>query len=237
MTWWNQGTVDNIHLPSFPRRREKPNIFRTARSLQFPVQLRTENRTAGQDMSLCQLQTSQVNAIISWEAGTGGWLVERWNHGGKQGTERDQEAQTNDKSRHKISSPKIQNATAIYWLGLWRKNKKPQRGRKAQSWGHGLNQSRKKNEDLVCEETTHFLRCFVIPRSSIPNKTKSQACSRKNSEKMVALFIPLVYKTVPKKFASEAIRIAQPATHQKRREKLERKSRTTILPARKRRKH
>jgi hypothetical protein len=78
-----------------------------------------------------------------------------------------------------------------------------------------------------------FLRCFVIPRSSIPNKTKSQACSRKNSEKMVALFIPLVYKTVPKKFASEAIRIAQPATHQIRREKLERKSRTTILPARK----
>ena len=57
-----------------------------------------------------------------------------------------------------------------------------------------------------------FCVVFGFQRSSIPNKTKSQACSRKNSEKMVALFIPLVYKMVPKKFASEAIRIEQPAT-------------------------
>lgn len=100
------------------------------------------------------------------------------------------------------------------------------------TWAKTIESRKKKMKILFVRGSgAFFCVVFGFQRSSIPNKTQSQACSRKNSEKMVALFTPLVYKTVPKKFASETIRIAQAAL---RREKLllhlSGKSRTRILP-------
>jgi len=89
----NQRTGRNIHLPSFTRRREKPNIFRTVLSLQFSsVQLRTEppGRVSASPVIRKQVKSMQRSAGEKKIHGVG-WETESWRNTG----DWDQEPQTN----------------------------------------------------------------------------------------------------------------------------------------------
>ena len=90
----NQRTGRNIHLPSFTRRREKPNIFRTVLSLQF------SSGTGHQPPLLSANKSSQCKKSFGKKIHGVGWETESWRKTG----DWDQEPQTNP--WEKISSPK-----------------------------------------------------------------------------------------------------------------------------------
>ena len=124
----NQRTGRNIHLPSFTRRREKPNIFRTVLSLQF------SSGTGHQPPLLSANKSSQCKKSFG-KKNTWGWLRDRI-----MAENRGLRPRTADKSMGKKFVPKMPPSSLAV-----RKNKKPRRGVKAQSWRQG--QESRRNQE------------------------------------------------------------------------------------------